>query len=228
MQHQLASYRHKDKNRRQPAAGFTIVELMIAVLVFSLVLLVCSYAIIHVGRMYYKGVIISRTQDVSRKVVEDIAGTIQFGPRQEPFVRPGTGAPAADLHAWCVGTTRYTFSTGRHQGAIAHVLYKDTYVSAGAGCPILDITQDNPPGATDGESLLGRNMRVPQIDIQSASGNLWHVTVRIAYGDDNTLFEGEGAEADVNERYKYCKGVNAGGQFCATSTFETSVVKRLL
>src|SRR5690606_2255321 len=99
------------------SAGFTIVELLIATVVFSMVLLVCAFAILHVGRMYYKGMIISRTQDVSRKVIEDVAGAIQFGPSGNDVVRPGTGtAPAADIRAWCIGTTRYTYSISRYQG----------------------------------------------------------------------------------------------------------------
>src|SRR5215207_6103202 len=99
--------------RKQPTeGGFTIVEFMIATMVFSMVLLVCAYAIVHVGRMYYKGVITNRTQDAARRIVEDISAAIQFGPHNTD---PGSFFRTTDLSlspkSICIGSNRYTFTT---------------------------------------------------------------------------------------------------------------------
>ncbi len=209
---------------RKREDGFTIVELMIATAVFSLVLLLCSFAIIHVGRMYYKGMITNRTQDVSRKVTDDIARAIQFGGSGDGFWREGsnTFANAGEVRALCLGSVRYSFSTERALGsdlpALPHVLWKDR-IPVGGPCSPLDISQQD-PGGIDGVELLGENMRVPVLDVPPPTGAIWDITVRIVYGQDEDLFE----DGDV---FSLCKGVNASGQFCAVSAFKTSVAKRL-
>jgi competence protein ComGC len=218
------------KNRMEPKeGGFTIVEFMIATMVFSMVLLVCSYAIVHVGRMYYKGVITNRTQDAARRAVEDITSAIQFGARStDPnlFVRSGTPVTSGGI-TWqviCVGNNSYTYTTDTAQGTGAgmspYVLWKERI--SGTNCPISDFNPNN------GQQLLGNNMRLPLLSITTpTSGQLWQVQLRVAYGDNAELFEGNGAETNPDDRYRFCRGVTAGGQFCAISSFETKVVKRL-
>lgn len=58
--------------------GFTIIELMISTVVFSLVLLAASAAITQVGKKYARGVTFARTNEVSRSIVEDISQSLQF------------------------------------------------------------------------------------------------------------------------------------------------------
>lgn len=211
--------------------GFTIVELMIATAVFSVVLLLCSFAIIHVGRMYYKGVITNRTQDTSRKIIDDISRAIQFGSSSDNFRREGSGSfpNSGAVQALCLGGVRYTFSKERHLGgsqpALRHVLWKDR-ISQGGSCQPLNLSLENPattPGVEqpgeDGVELLGENMRVPLLSVTEING-VWDVKVRIVHGDSVDLF------ADGNN-YGICKGVNAAGQYCAVSELNTTVIKRL-
>lgn len=194
--------------------GFTIVELMISTAIFSMVLLLCSYAIVHIGRMYYKGVLTGRTQDTSRRAIEDISRSIQFGAgsNADPssFVR---FASAGGINAYCIGSIRYNFNTGQSLGTAGgqspHILWKDRMND--------DVCA---PVAFSGgmEELLGENMRLPFFSISQVN-NLWSVSIRVAYGDNVDLF--------VDASYNECKGSSAGGQFCAISALNTSVVKRL-
>lgn len=209
--------------------GFTIVELMIATAVFSIVLMLCAYAIIHVGRMYYRGVITNRTQDTSRKVVDDISRAIQFSSFTDVQNSTNDFPDATGVQALCLGGVRYTYSTQHYLGentseSLQHVLWKDR-IPEGSDCEPLNLSLANPndtpdvQDGTDGVELLGDNMRVPRIEITEDDA-VWTVAVRIVHGDDEGLFE------DGNN-FGICKGGTATGQFCAVSELTTSVTKRL-
>lgn len=193
--------------------GFTIVELMIAIMVFSLLLLVCSAAIIHIGRMYYKGGIVSRTQEATRTVTEDVAQVIQFTSANLPV-----SVTSGSTRAWCIGEVRYTFHTtaslGSDTGQSPHVLWKDANPSIGS-CSVANLSNTSLSG---GVEMVGENMRVPVFEIVQ-NGDLWDVTIRVAYGKEVDGF--------TDSTYAFCKGVINGGQFCAVSDNQTSVVKRL-
>jgi type II secretory pathway pseudopilin PulG len=232
------SIKNRTKTSRKGAhsltAGFTIVELLIATTVFTMVLLVCAAAIVHIGRMFYKGVITNRTQDMSRAIANDVAQSIQFGEVESDssiFHRPGTKVYSGiQVEAQCVGGVRYSYSTslaqGTSAGQIRHVLWKDRNIYS--DCEPINITLADPREErlvplinvlSEGEELLGNNMRIVDFDILP-NGRLYAISIRIAYGDDPNLF--------VDPlTFDSCIGANAGGQFCAISAFNLNVVKRL-
>lgn len=225
----------KKKSREQGtesrAGGFTIIELMISTAVFSVVLLLCATAIVQVGRMFYKGLTINRTQEASRKVVDDVIQSIQFGAKSANFdIRSGT---APGVQVICLGDVRYTFITskslGTGGGQYRHILWKDR-LSSGAPCagdatnPLPDLTAATPPGG--GEELLGDNMRLPvfSVDVPVGSSNVWTVKATVAYGADDDVFA---KNADSSPNYSKCIGSDAGGQFCAVSAIISNAAKRL-
>ena len=53
--------------------GFTIVELMIATTVLSVILLLASVVIIGIGNLFYKGVAQSQTQGDVRTIIDDVS-----------------------------------------------------------------------------------------------------------------------------------------------------------
>lgn len=205
--------RNKSSRVKEGEGGFTIVEFLIATAVFSVVMLLCAYAIVHVGRMYYKGMITNRTQDAARRVIDDVAAVVQFGAGD---VASGSND---DRLAWCMGNTRYTYILNDPLGSVPHVLWKDTHSSG--GCDPADISEAEPEDSIDGQEMLGSNMRITRFDMPPATADgLQTISIRIAYGDSNDLFEG-------NNPNQPCKGTNAGGQFCAVSEFTTHVKRRL-
>jgi len=213
--------------------GFTILELMIATTVFSMVLLVCALAIIQVGRMYYKGTITTSTQVASRKFGEDVSQAIQFGSRasvyqfirKSPIQSMSNGTQTVDAEAICIGDVRYTYVIGKPQGAGAndskYVLWKDRN-SVVSPCVPVDITSAQP--TTVGESMLGDRMRLAKFYIVNIIG-LYYISITVSYGDSDDLFDAP--TATIPEQFGICKGVNAGGQFCAVSRYNTVVGKRL-
>lgn len=63
--------------------GFTVVELMIATLVFSVILTVITMGVLSFRNRYYKAVNASTTQNTTRTVIDtDKVRLIQFGSAQ--------------------------------------------------------------------------------------------------------------------------------------------------
>lgn len=217
------------KSAHKNSHGFTLIELMIATVVFSVILLGAATSLIQIGRMYYKGVITSRTQNVARTVVDDIARRIQFsdasvvvaGP--EPKGNPGS---EVDVRAVCVGSTRYTYAVNAQRNdetntyisanhRIPHVLWRDQGSCDG---DLPDLTQNN-PGV--GEELIDQHMRLTKFAVTPVGGdNLHRVEVGIIYGDDDLLLP------DANNPQS-CVGSVIGGQWCAVSNLTTNVFKRV-
>ncbi len=198
-------------------AGFTVVEFLISTAVFSVVLLICSFAILHVGRMYYKGVITSRTQDAARRIVEDVAASIQYGEKEnDPQRFMPNPITSGGSTTYCLGDVRYTFISDTPLGSAApHVLWRDEKT---LGCGDNLPNMANPSG---GQEMVGKNMRITSFSVQrpAVGDSLWTVSVTVSYGDNNDLFE--------DSAHTICKGVLAGGQFCAVSSYTTNVKKRL-
>lgn len=185
-------------NRRLNSKGFTIVELMIATAVFSVILMVFVAAIIQVGRIYYKGVIQSRTQERARAISEQVAKDLQFGKADTFSSGPGYV---------CVGGHVYVYNLGSQLGVDPGV---GIGVRNGSDCSASTV------GLTE---LLGERMQITKFDVTS-SGGLYNVTVRVVYGNDSD-FTGDPATSS-------CKPLSFGGQFCAVSELTTTVAPRLL
>ncbi len=94
--------------------GFTIIELLLATAVFSLVLVGATSALIQIGRMYYKGLTTSNTQETARRIMEDVSRNIQFS-GATPTDTPGGGLAVnyngtdIALISFCIGSLRYSY-----------------------------------------------------------------------------------------------------------------------
>ena len=185
-------------SRHRSQAGFTIIELLIATAVFSTVLLICAFAIVHVGRMYFKGSLTSRTQDASRRIGEDVSQAIQFSAGGSA-PRPGVSSTDPNLRAWCIGTIQYSYDVTRAMGTGGHALWKSRLPSIDSTCSPCDLTLATP--CAGGEELLGDRMRIPQFNLTAASGG-FRIDMIISYGEDASVFL---------EPFTVCQGVNASG-----------------
>lgn len=92
------------KGEANSQRGFTIVELMISTVIFSLILLGASAAIVQIGKKYSKGITYARTQEVARSTVDEIAQSLQFTSQSirvpnYPEVVAGSG-PAAEYNIY--------------------------------------------------------------------------------------------------------------------------------
>lgn len=228
----------RNTETKNGSRGFTIVELLISTAVFSVVLLLCATAIVQVGRMFYKGTVINKTQATSRRVVDDVSEAIQFGGgSNDPnsFNVPGTatypyGVTNIIVQSRCIGDIRYSYflrsrSVGNNTNdQLPHILWKDR-LGADKSCKPQDITTAT-PGGTGGLELLGTGMRLNAFTITPppSGSNSWQVDISVAYGATDDVFS-KNSDSSVN--YDQCLTNKAGGQFCATSPITTYVTRRL-
>ncbi|HEX7963913.1 MAG TPA: prepilin-type N-terminal cleavage/methylation domain-containing protein [Candidatus Saccharimonadales bacterium] len=198
--------------------GFTIVELMMATLVFSLILLLVTIGVLQVNRVYYKGVTEANTQNVARGIMDTIAQAIQFdGGTVTPL--PTNSAPVAGSQYYvCVNNQQFVYrpgyqlvtgSPGTHQ--TTQSLIQRTISGSCAA----------PGGPVTGRELLSPNMRLSNLQIsQIGTTNLYKVQVSVTYGDD-TVMNNPITAAPT------CLGIRAGNQFCSTTSLSTVIEKRI-
>lgn len=216
-------------------SGFTIVELLIAITIFSAVLLLISIVMMNIGRTYLKGFTSTKTQATSRSIMDSISQDIQFGgadPIPADVVTPG------QPYTLCVGNVRYSISLGNQiRNSGDHALVKDR-PNSGACDPnavpdLNDIVTNH-----DGTELIPKNMRLSSLSVSDAANGLFSVHVRIVYGDNDLLCsQGTPGDCDNHDdnfpRYGSdvpqdlaCK-IGNGSQFCAYSDLTTTVQSRI-
>lgn len=212
-------------------SGFTIIELMIATVIFSIILLICMQTITTIGRMFYKGVTLSRTGEAARSSMDTIENDLRFASGNSFFT---TVAPASPMY-YCIGDERYTYypgvqvldpsNSGNPSGLIRQQFSSFDACKAG--------------GAVTGSQaqLLGSGMRITYFSILGASsgGGLYNIGIALAntvIGDNSALVDSEAGNAPANSSINsataiLCKqGLILNTQYCATVNLSTSVIMK--
>lgn len=226
-------------------SGFTILELMIATVVFSVMLLGAAAMLVQIGRMYYKGVVASRTQEATRTIADDVSRAVQFSNKAVAQATPeivSTSEGDVTVRAFCIGSTRYTyimnaqvkadgeFNRPYEKGAneenyVQRALWRDdlegeAVVGEETCVPakIMDVSFDG-----DGKDMLGDGMRLYKLTPPTDNPATGLVTfdVGVAYGADNILLT-------IGENTASCTGSGLGAQWCATSELSTNVFRRII
>jgi prepilin-type N-terminal cleavage/methylation domain-containing protein len=203
-------------SRTSNQKGFTIVELLVATAVFGVILLVVTVAVLQFSRVYYKGVTEANTQDTARTIVDRISQAIQFN---GGTVTATTGASTG---AFCVGNQQYTYVLGKQlvdSSPSGTQTYHSLVARDLAGCLVSSPTPPMNTSATSGRELLSPKMRLARMEVTPAGTNLYKITIRVVFGDDDLLNNPSTTTAS-------CKG-QAGSQFCAVSEITTTVTKRV-
>jgi prepilin-type N-terminal cleavage/methylation domain-containing protein len=194
--------------REPEEQGFTIVELLMATTVFSLVLLGALAGFLQIGKLFYKGVSATSTQEAANQILQDVSGQFQSSASFTKVLPVGLAANAEVLPTtdqstsyayYCIGNTRYTYviardgthmvnfdSTSNHRPGGNFGVLKDTLPgSSGCATPCNDdpsVTPTCPNGAVRFRSpveLLGDNMRLNAFYINSSATNSSLFNIRI-------------------------------------------------
>jgi prepilin-type N-terminal cleavage/methylation domain-containing protein len=222
--------------RRSDRRGFTLIELMIATLVFSMVLLVLTAGIMEIGRVYYKGVASTRTQEVARSIADDIGRSVQFA--GGTVIQTGSMPNNVNVRGFCVNNRRYSYipsvqlSTAGQRKFVA-----DTVASGcGSGTTPLSQGQMNNAAAFPGQELLGNGMRIVALQLTQspADPSLYDLTIRVAFGDDGVLCSPSAGDCgatttstNLSNTDLQCKSSRLSSQFCAMTEIKTTVTKRI-
>jgi prepilin-type N-terminal cleavage/methylation domain-containing protein len=218
--------------------GFTIIELLIATMVFSVILLGATTALFQLERMYYRGIITDQTQTTSRSIMADISQQLQLS--QNKVVATTAPAPydygqGSIFNAFCIATTRYSYvingqveaGNGQYNPndhTIEHALWRDT-IGGSQACTPLNLGQKDPEDSkiagTNGSELLSQNMRLADLRLSSDcnTARLCTITVHVIYGDDDLLAPDPTNPLGCQSTF--------GDQWCASSKLTTQVFKRL-
>lgn len=200
--------------------GFTILELMIATTVLTVILLLVTVMITGIGNLYYKGITLSQTQDTTRNIADQVIQDIKLN--DKPPTTPTSAVFASKtVYAQCVGTVRYSYipgvQIGTDVGQIQHVIWRDS-VGSGSTCTPVNLTLPTP--SVGGSELLGHQSRLTAFSINASPSNvsLFVVQVGVAFGDTDLLIMAGLATQ--------CRGIT-GNQFCATDSLTTSAIQRI-
>lgn len=216
--------------------GFTTVELLIASAIFSLVLLIALAGFLQIGRLFYKGVAKTDTQDTAQQILNDVSSSLQTAVNVSPNTS-GNG-----YNYYCVGSTRYTFNIDKqidksatpnytNAGKGNFGLVKDTLPGDTACAP--PCVQGGTPACSSGfaafhnpQELLGDRMRLSSFGINQStvynSPDLFNVSVMVTYGSNDVI----AYKNSSNPSTVYCQG-GSGNQFCAISLLNTSTLRGL-
>jgi len=209
---------------KQIQAGFTIIELMVATLVFSTILVIVTAGVLYFSRTYYASLNRSRVQNSARAIVDAISQGIQFTgtaiATTDDTVNSVTQLtldPLGDTY-FCAGGKVYSFNPGvKYTGATATAANPGLYVApVVSGCAPLAAGGYNNSQA---QQLLGSGMRIANLKVTSVGSQLYSISLTLAYGDDDLISANTGSGV-------HCLS-QAGSQFCAVSALNTTVQRRL-
>lgn len=215
------------KNSPKRQQGFTLIELLIATLVFAVVLIVILSAFVQISRLFYKGVNLSRTQEDSRQIVQDVADDITFAqtaPSPASFNAVGNADGSSKTGYFCIGLHRYDYNVGHQLGTADNdYALKRTTIPASAGC-------NNAVGGTNPVELLDDGMQLNNLSVD-CTGGLCRLKIHVIFfgGTPQDLF------ATANSSYNgnpwmapdaHCTGNLVDSQYCATADYASAVLQR--
>lgn len=221
------------KVNRDKQSGFTIIELMISTTIFSLVLMLCLAGILQITKMYYRSVTQNKTREVARSITDEIGESIRFS-SQTVQIGSGVAGPqvndlgAEDTGYFCIGQKRYTFAIDRQVKPTPasstkqkkHALWVD---KLGDCSGPLDLDEDIP--SAEGQDLVPENMRLYSLSVSNTdpTRGVYKISVGVAYGDDDLL----SPKPASGPTELTCEGAFVGSEFCATTSLDVTVQKRL-
>lgn len=235
--------------------GFTIVELMVATAVFSVIMLVVSAGAISLARQHTKGIIANSTQNVTRTALNEVSQAIQFSAGGVSTLtssddgdcknaEDGGDCSAGTDTGYCINGEPYYFVLGKQLNGTTASASKHVLVTTDSACSSTapDLNLDFASmSLSNPRELLGDRMRLVAFNI-THDDSLYVVTMRIAYGDDDLLcspsIDGacdSGGDAVMQSQSTAgsfaspdlkCRG-GTGSQYCYVSEISTTVAGRL-
>jgi prepilin-type N-terminal cleavage/methylation domain-containing protein len=227
--------------------GFTIVELMIATVIFSLIMVLCLTGMVQVSRAYYKGITHSRTQEAARLLMDEISQTIKLSGSNISFQNPVSTGPqitegktADGSGLFCAGNKLYTYALDRKvvSGSSNETIkeIKNAIISEDASCPDgivmtpAQLAKLNSQVSGTQRSILGENMRLTKFSIlkmdpvanTKEGADLWKIEISIAYGDRDLI-----DYVDDSGAARVICNPGTGTEFCSIVELSTIVSRRI-
>lgn len=196
------------------SSGFTIVELMIATLVFSTILVAITVGVLHFSALYYRSVYMSEAQNTARNIADEVANAVKFGTGSIDYITdtPNDGENVV----FCAGGYVFVTTLGQQYTGSNTGFYMQPKSTSACNDPGLN-------NATNRQQLLSERMRVAGIQFyqNDTQPNVYTLKITIAYGDNDLLTATSDPDGNVQ-----CKS-GAGSEYCAVSSLTTTIEKRI-
>lgn len=211
---------------RRDKSGFTLVELMLAIAFIGFIILFVVFAILQVMRTYNKGLTVKEINQTARTAVEDMSRAARSSDNIMTTTIPvGRVCFGSVSYVWNYqGTTvnRYD-STGRPAVTMARVNDPGGDMCSNASGSYPDVPRD------ESTSLLTDRVWVQMLSIsQNANNGLATITLQLSTKEESTSptledpFPGFDPDPANSATWVRCTG-RGGSEYCATSTFSTTV-----
>lgn len=221
-----------DYKTSKKESGFTLVELLIAVMFFSFILLFIASGFIALNRQFVKGRTARDIQNDARFVIEDITRSLRSS---------GSGGitPSNLIQqnaTMCFGGSQYTWTTLsaiESSGTADNNQYSDTSNDirlartqyGGGDCDVVNVSSAN------SVELIGPNTAVQYIDVSNNFGgiaSLYKIVVVLSTTQDEIIIgRDENGAIDTSGEFATCEALQLSGdtntEYCSVVKFETVV-----
>ena len=233
------------------SSGFTIIELMIAITILSILLLLSSMVLVNVGNLFSKGINMSNVQNDSRNIIQQVSSDIQFsgsalnngGSTNAIAYRYVDYGNPVTVYAYCFGDIRYSFVDASSWTSVPgdfapsnwpHELWRDKMTGQNS-CSPLNIGQSSPTCAGNtsclssqgGSELTGSNMHLATFNIVEYNSQLYGIFVGLAFGKSYMFVSSRSSTPSVINGNYQCNTAQLQ-QYCATSYLYTLADERLV
>lgn len=228
------------KSLKENSNGFTIIELLIATVALSILLVIITAAVFYISKTYIKGQVIDNTQNTARSIISDLSTDFEYTPNAD-IVAPANGqinVYTSSSHTG-PGTPMYYFCAGQD----VYAYQRDVEITSSSTLGLIKFLDTNCPAASatitlpgQYQELLSHNERLGQLSITqgtSASAGIpaYTVAVTVDYGSNQVLNRTTPSSASnpANEgvNYQCSSGISFATGFCAISTLTTTVIPRI-
>jgi prepilin-type N-terminal cleavage/methylation domain-containing protein len=213
--------------KRQPSAGqdgFTIMELMIATVVLSVILLVASVLLTSIGGLYTKGTTGSQLQNNIRNILQTLSTTIEYSGASTQIVGPVSHSyPPINETAICVGDIKISYVPDTIPSTVSS--YTIWQSQATPGC-VPDDLRGTPAQSSANQNIGLSNEAVHYLKVSyDATSGLYTVEINAfsAAGIDQLVFD----PTTPATKPVHCNGALKASDFCFTTALSTSIGRRL-
>ncbi|HUC78954.1 MAG TPA: prepilin-type N-terminal cleavage/methylation domain-containing protein [Candidatus Saccharimonadales bacterium] len=202
--------------------GFTIIELLIATSVFSGILLIVTYGIIQISKMYLNGFIQTQTQNIAVSLSDELSRDIEFS--SETSITPDTTTPSGNYHYFCTNQYEYYYIP------LGNSLNRVLLSKLSLGCEAPQDFLSLPSFGSNIDNLLSssnitilNNSKYDEASSQAimsgGAGGLYTVNIDVLYGNTTNLIK----NSSTTDPQYICQPTVLIGPFCSTYDFITNV-----
>jgi prepilin-type N-terminal cleavage/methylation domain-containing protein len=229
-------------------SGFTIVELMIAISIFSGLLIIMVYSFLFSLDAFMKAYVSSKTQETLRNVDQSISTSINLGTNGVVYLKPvqyniSNGNYTITSQGFCIGQYRYSYILSQESDSNGNYNYVNLSI------PILNhnLVQDVMTGgcnsnmsaqdlssplntsaqqlSSSSKELAGNNIGILSFSLAPSNtiGNTPVYNFLATFGYGNNL----NVSYESGKLSSSCPGTFHGGNFCALSSFNDYINQRV-